>query len=244
MILTTDNLSKTYQSHEGKISALTGFNISIEPGEIFGLLGPNGAGKTTAVKMIMGFLHPSTGSILFRDKILSVTEPRVGIGYLPERFHPNPNITVEEYISLQCRLSGIKKTDIQSKIKQLLDLVGMGEVSKRKISNLSKGMGQRVGLAQAFAGSPSLLILDEPTSGLDPLGRHDVIDLLLTMKNQGKTVFFSSHILSEVEKLCDRIGILVDGELRFIGPASKFLKKWQVTELEQAFILEAQCTQS
>ncbi len=105
-------------------------------------------------------------------------------------------------------------------------------------------MGQRVGLAQAFAGSPSLLILDEPTSGLDPLGRSEVIDLLLSMKDQGKTIFFSSHILSEVEKLCDRIGILVDGKLRFLGTAAEFLQKWQVPELEQAFILEARCTQS
>lgn len=244
MILSTSNLSKTYQSREGEVHALTGFNLAIKPGEIFGLLGPNGAGKTTAVKMVMGFLHPTEGDIFFQGKLLKVIEPRIGIGYLPESFHPNPNLSVEEYVSLQCRLAGIAKPDTKTEVHRLLHLVGMESVSNRKIINLSKGMGQRVGLAQAFAGSPSLLILDEPTSGLDPLGRREVIDLLLAMKEQGKTIFFSSHILSEVEKLCDRIGILVGGKLRFVGTAKEFITKWKVNELEQAFILEAQCTQS
>lgn len=244
MILAANTLSKTYQSREGKVNALSGFNLSIKPGEIFGLLGPNGAGKTTAVKMIMGFIHPTVGEILFRDKILTVTEPRVGIGYLPESFHPNPYLSVGEYITLQCRLTGMAKSAVQAEVNRLLNLVGMDKVAKRKISNLSKGMGQRVGLAQAFADSPDLLILDEPTSGLDPLGRHEVIDLLLNIKSQGKTIFFCSHILSEVEALCDRIGILVSGTLRFVGTAEEFLTKWQASDLEHAFIQEAQCNQS
>ena len=241
MILSARNLSKIYQSREGEVNALTGFDLSIKPGEIFGLLGPNGAGKTTAVKMIMGFLHPTSGSIVFKDRTMSTTEPRVGIGYLPESFRPNPNVSVGEYIGLQCRLAGLPQADIHPEVNRLLHLVGMHKVVERKISNLSKGMGQRVGLAQAFAGAPALLILDEPTSGLDPLGRREVIDLLLAMKTQGKTIFFCSHILSEVERLCDRIGILVDGNLRFVGAAEEFLKKWRATDLEEAFIQEAQC---
>ena len=241
MILTTNNLSKTYQSREGEVDALAGFDLSIQPGEIFGLLGPNGAGKTTAVKMIMGFLHPTSGSIVFKGKTMATTEPRAGIGYLPESFRPNPNLSVGEYIGLQCRLAGIAQAEIQSEVNRLLYLVGMDKVPKRTISNLSKGMEQRVGLAQAFAGSPDMLILDEPTSGLDPLGRREVIDLLLAMKAQGKTIFFCSHILSEVERLCDRIGILVGGNLQFIGPAKEFLDKWQATDLEEAFIQEAKC---
>ncbi len=241
MILSIDNLSKTYLSHEGAVDALTGFSLSIKPGEIFGLLGPNGAGKTTAVKSIMGFLHPTAGSIVFNGKTMTTMEPRVGIGYLPESFRPNPNLSVGEYIGLQCQLAGIVQADIQPEVNRLLSLVGMDKVPRRKISNLSKGMGQRVGLAQAFAGSPAMLILDEPTSGLDPLGRREVIDLLLAMKGQQKTILFCSHILSEVERLCDQIGILIGGNLQFIGTAKEFLDKWQATDLEEAFILEAQC---
>ena len=241
MILTTKNLSKIYQSREGKVDALASFDLSIQAGEIFGLLGPNGAGKTTAVKMIMGFLHPTSGSIEFKGTTMTTTQPRVDIGYLPESFRPNPNVSVSEYIGLQCRLAGMAQPDIGPEVSRLLSLVGMDKVPGRKIANLSKGMGQRVGLAQAFAGSPAMLILDEPTSGLDPLGRREVIDLLLTMKDQGKTIFFCSHILSEVERLCDRIGILVGGELRFVGTAEEFLDKWQATDLEEAFIQEAQC---
>lgn len=244
MILSATNLSKTYQSREGEVDALAEFNLGIKPGEIFGLLGPNGAGKTTAVKMIMGFLHPSTGKIVFQDKTLTVIEPRISIGYLPESFHPNPNLSVGEYIGLQCRLTGMAKGDIPAEVSRLLQLVGMEQVPKRKIFNLSKGMSQRVGLAQAFAGSPTLLILDEPTSGLDPLGRREIINLLLNMKSQGKTIFFCSHILSEVETLCDRIGILVAGKVRFIGTTDEFLSKWQASDLEQAFIQEAQCDPS
>ncbi len=244
MLLCAHNISKTYPSGSGKVHALNPIDLDIQSGEIFGLLGPNGAGKTTAVKILMGFLHPSSGSITFRNTIMTTTQPRIGIGYLPESFRPNPHLSVSEYVGLQCRLAGMAPADIPAEVTHLLKLTGMSEVPDRRISDLSKGMGQRVGLAQAFAASPSLLILDEPTSGLDPLGRREVIDLLLEMKNQGKTIFFSSHILSEVERLCDRIGILVDGDLRFIGTAAAFLKKRQASDLEQAFVQEAQCRQS
>ena len=244
MILSLSNLSKTYKNRESGITALAGLDLDIRPGEIFGLLGPNGAGKTTAVKMIMGFLHPSSGTVVFQDMALAVTQPRIGIGYLPESFRPNPSLTVGEYVTLQCRLAGMALDDIEPEVEHLLELVGMDSVPDRKISDLSKGMGQRVGLAQAFAGSPALLILDEPTSGLDPLGRREVIDLLLAMKEQGKTIFFCSHILSEVERLCDRIGILVDGTLRFTGSAQEFCDKWQTDDLEDAFVQEALCVRS
>ncbi len=244
MILTVKNISKKYQTRTEEVQALKPLDLGIERGEIFGLLGPNGAGKTTAVKIIMGFLHPSSGSITFDDKLMPTTKPRTGIGYLPESFRPNPHLSVSDYVGLQCRLAGMAHADIPAEITRLLQLTGMNEASDRRISDLSKGMGQRVGLAQAFAASPCLLILDEPTSGLDPLGRREVIDLLLEIKAQGKTIFFSSHILSEVERLCDRIGILVDGSMRFVGTTEAFLEKRQASNLEQAFIQEAQCRQS
>lgn len=244
MILEVKGLRKVYRGRGDSTEALKALDLSVTPGEILGLLGPNGAGKTTAVKLIMGFIRPSAGEIRFAGRLLAPAQPRVNIGYLPESFRPNPNLTVGEYVRFQCRMAGDGKASDPEAVKHLLDLVGMKPFARRRISDLSKGMGQRVGLAQAFAGQPDMLILDEPTSGLDPLGKSDVIDLLLEMKAAGKTIFFCSHILSEVRRLCDRIGILLGGELRFLGPVETFLEKWQETSLERAFKQEALCAPS
>jgi len=241
MILQINGLSKEYPGKEGPVHALKNLDLNVEKGEIFGLLGPNGAGKTTAVKMIMGFLHPTGGEIRINGKLLKSSEPRNEIGYLPESFRPNPNLNVKEYLSFQCRLAYHNSPTVQGEEDRLLELVGMARFGNRRISKLSKGMGQRVGLAQSFAGNPSILILDEPTSGLDPLGKGDVIHLLLNMKAEGKTIFFCSHILSEVEQLCDRIGILDEGELKFVGTVKALFEKWQLNDLEQAFRREVQC---
>ena len=244
-IIQAHGLKKSYKSKEGRVEALKELSLLVKRGEILGLLGPNGAGKTTAVKLIMGFLSPTAGEIVFNGRKLKVGQPRPEIGYLPESFRPNPNLTVYEYVKFQYDLATgnhgrANGTDVQ----ELLRLVGMAHVPKRKISNLSKGMGQRVGLAQAFAGNPDLLILDEPTSGLDPIGKSEVIEVLLEMKNRGKTIFFCSHILSEVERLCDRIGILVNGRLRFLGTTGEFRAKWKVSDLDEGFKMEAQCATS
>ncbi len=236
-IIKVENLCKTYKSKEGPVEALKGLNLEVDKGEIISLLGPNGAGKTTAVKLIMGYITPTGGNIYFDKKKLNVADPREKIGYLPESFRPNPNLNVYEYVKFQSELSSEKNENVN----ELLRLVGMDKFHKRRISDLSKGMGQRVGLAQAFAGNPDLLILDEPTSGLDPLGKGEIIECLLEIKNREKTIFFSSHILSEVEKLCDKIGILVEGSLKYFGTIDNFLIKWNVDDLEEAFKLEAQC---
>ncbi|MDX1776532.1 MAG: ABC transporter ATP-binding protein [Desulfobulbales bacterium] len=241
-MLNTENLTKTYKGREGAIHALDNLNLRVEDGEIFGLLGPNGAGKTTTVKMIMGFMAPTHGEIVFRDKKLAMAEPRPQFGYLPESFKPNPNLTVGEYLSFHNELAG-SAVDPEQLDKQLR-LVGMDRFKQRRVSDLSKGMGQRLGLAQAFAGDPDFLILDEPTSGLDPIGRSEVIDLLLSVNSQGKTIFFCSHILSEVERLCDRIGILVEGRLQFVGRVEEFLKKWQAENLDEGFRREVKCVTS
>jgi ABC-2 type transport system ATP-binding protein len=237
-LLKTQHLGKIYKTGEGPFRALEGMDIEVPPGEIIGILGPNGAGKTTAVKLIMGLTRPSEGEIFFRGTHLEPNHIRRGIGYLPENFRPNPNLTVLEYVRMHCRLAGAPRADNQA--RELLGQVGMDAFFRRKISNLSKGMGQRVGLAQAFAGDPDFLILDEPTSGLDPIGKSEVIEFLLAMKAQGKTILFCSHILSEVERLCDRIGIMVRGRLGFVGTVPEFLNKWQVDDLEKGFKLEAQ----
>ena len=241
-MLEITNLTKTYKSKEGPVQALADLNLQVEAGEIFGLLGPNGAGKTTAVKMIMGFMASTAGEILFQEKKLAMAEPRPHFGYLPESFKPNPNLTVEEYLRFHNDLAG---SLINSKsLDEQLRLVGMDRFKQRRVSDLSKGMGQRLGLAQAFAGDPDFLILDEPTSGLDPIGRSEVIDLLLSINKQGKSIFFCSHILSEVERLCDRIGILVEGKLQFVGQVGDFLDKWEVDNLDDGFRKEVKCVTS
>jgi len=241
-MLSTTNLTKTYKSKEGPIHALANLDLQVEEGEIFGLLGPNGAGKTTAVKMIMGFMAPTEGEIIFQGEKLAMAEPRTRLGYLPESFKPNPNLTVEEYLRFHTELASA--VNDPKNLEEQLRLVGMDRFKNRRVSDLSKGMGQRLGLAQAFAGDPDFLILDEPTSGLDPIGRSEVIDLLLSINKQGKTIFFCSHILSEVERLCDRIGILVEGRLQFVGPVRDFLNKWEVHTLDDGFRREVKCVTS
>lgn len=236
IIIEVRQLSKVYKAREGNVEALKGIDLQVRRGEILGLLGPNGAGKTTAVKLIMGFLAPTAGEVFFRGQALKAAAPRRMIGYLPESFQPNPNLTVYEYLKFQCELGGEMKRRVgREEIMHLLHLVGMDKVYGRRVSGLSKGMGQRVGLAQAFAHDPDFLILDEPTSGLDPIGKSEVIESLMDMKRRGKTIFFCSHILSEVECLCDRIGILVEGRMKFLGPVEEFLKKWTVDNLEEGF---------
>ncbi len=241
-MLSIKNLTKTYKGREGSIHALANLNLQVEAGEIFGLLGPNGAGKTTTVKMIMGFMAPTAGEIIFQDTKLAMAEPRPQFGYLPESFKPNPNLTVEEYLRFHNQLA--RSSIDPEKLDVQLRLVGMDRFKQRRVSDLSKGMGQRLGLAQAFAGDPDFLILDEPTSGLDPIGRSEVIDLLLSINRQGKTIFFCSHILSEVERLCDRIGILVEGRLQFVGQVKDFLAKWEVDNLDAGFRREVKCVTS
>lgn len=246
IIIEAEQIGKSYKRKEGRIDALVDLSLQVKRGEILGILGPNGAGKTTAVKLIMGFLHPTGGEISFLGKRLKVAEPRPQIGYLPESFQPNSNLNVFEYIKFQCELAagGGKERIQDGAIEELLGMVGMDRFMGRRISDLSKGMGQRVGLAQAFANDPDFLILDEPTSGLDPIGRSEIIAFLLEMKKRGKTILFCSHILSEVERICDRIGILVEGHLKFLGTVTEFLEKWDVVDIEEGFKLEAQCETS
>ncbi len=239
------HLSKTYKGKKrNRVTALKDLSFIVKAGEIVGLLGPNGAGKTTAVKIIMGFATPDRGEVLFHGKIQKSAEPRPDTGYLPESFKPNPHLTVKEYILFHCGLSGLTRSHAKEQTEILLGHVGMDIYADRKISDLSKGMGQRVGLAQAFVGDPDLLILDEPTSGLDPVGRSEVIDFLISQKQAGKTIFFCSHILSEVERVCDRIGILVKGELKILDTRDALLETTNSKDLDEAFKKEVLCARS
>ena len=171
------------------------------------------------------------GQVRYKTKI----NQELNTGYLPESFRPNPHITVKEYIMFLFGLSNIDSKVANLNAINLLQQVEMEQYSDRKISDLSKGMRQRLGLAQAFVGDPDILILDEPTSGLDPVGRSEVIEFLLEHKNNGKTIFFCSHILSEVEQVCDKIGILVKGKLKLFGKINSILAETQSKDLEDVF---------
>lgn len=217
------------------ILAVKGLNLEIDPGEIFGFLGPNGAGKTSTMNVLLGFVPPTAG----RAAIFGVDtrEPiaRQRIGYLPEQTYYYKFLTAEELLRFYARLFQIPRAAAEQRIDRLLKLVELEKVRTRPIRTYSKGMQQRVGLSQALINNPDLLILDEPTSGLDPLGRMKVRQIIQRLKEEGKTVFFSSHELGEVETVCDRVAILNQGQLRVVGKLSDLLRDHQVS-LEQLFL--------
>ncbi len=220
--------------HSPKI-ALKGLNLAVQSGEIFGFIGPNGAGKTTTINVLLGFVNPTAGNAYIFG--INVREPiaRQRIGYLPELTYYYRFLTVEELLRFYAKIFGIHRREADKRIDQLLRLVELEHVRHRPIKTYSKGMQQRVGLAQALVNNPELLILDEPTSGLDPIGRMKVREIIQRLKNEGKTVFFSSHELGEVETVCDRVGILHEGELRTIGRVSDLKAQFQ-TDLEKIFL--------
>ena len=215
-VITIDNLKKEYSSRNfsaKKILALDGVSFEIGEGEIFGLLGPNGAGKTTLIKVLLGITFPTSGSGKLFDKDLNDVKTKTRIGYLPEN-HSFPNyFTGEQVLHHFGKLSGMSSEDVKLKSAEYLNIVGMKEWAKVKIRKYSKGMMQRIGLAQAMINNPDLIFLDEPTDGVDPIGRKEIRDVLLNLKSQGKTIFLNSHLLSETELICDRAAILNKGKL-------------------------------
>jgi ABC-2 type transport system ATP-binding protein len=215
-IITTKNLSKEYPTKnfsKEKILALNNFTFEVQSGEIFGLLGPNGAGKTTLIKILLGITFPTSGEIKIFDKDISNESYKKKVGYLPES-HKFPNyLTGEQVLYYFGMLSGLSKSDVKKKADEYLKLVDMEKWRKTKIKKYSKGMLQRLGLAQSMLNNPELIFLDEPTDGVDPIGRKEIRDILNNLKNEGKTIFLNSHLLSEVELICDRVAILNKGVL-------------------------------
>jgi ABC-2 type transport system ATP-binding protein len=197
--------------------ALRPLNLKVEEGEIFGFLGPNGAGKTTTLKMLMGLVYPTGGSA--RILGMSVHDPRVKtqIGFLPEQPYFYDYLTGRELLDYYGRLSGVDSTTLSRKVPEMLERVGLKDAANVQLRKFSKGMLQRVGIAQAILHDPRIVFFDEPMSGLDPMGRREVRDLMEQLKQEGKTVFFSTHILSDAETLCDRVAIIHRGELRGVG---------------------------
>ncbi len=220
---------------QGVKLAVDGLNLSVHTGEVFGFLGPNGAGKTTTMNVLLGFVNATSGTARLFD--VDVREPiaRQRIGYLPELTYYYKFLTAEELLRFYARVFGIPRRETEQRIDRLLKLVELESVRKRPIKGYSKGMQQRVGLAQALINNPDLLILDEPTSGLDPIGRMKVREIIQRLKNEGKTVFFSSHELGEVETVCDRVAILHQGKLMVEGRVNDLMQKYQ-SNLEQIFL--------
>jgi ABC-2 type transport system ATP-binding protein len=237
-ILETKNLRVEYRSREIKQMAkvaLKGLNLRVNAGEVFGFLGPNGAGKTTTMNVLLGYVNPTAGNAYLFD--VNVREPiaRQRIGYLPELTYYYKFLTAEELLRFYAKIFGIPKSETEKRIDQLLKLVELDHARKRPIRTYSKGMQQRAGLAQALINNPDLLLLDEPTSGLDPLGRMKVREIIQRLKNEGKTVFFSSHELGEVETVCDRVAILSQGELKVEGKVTDLMNQY-ACNLEQIFL--------
>jgi ABC-2 type transport system ATP-binding protein len=237
-IVETRNLRVEFRaqnSGQAKKVAVKDLNLCIRAGEVFGFLGPNGAGKTTTMNVLLGFVNATSGAAFLFG--VDVREPiaRQRIGYLPELTYYYKFLTAEELLRFYARIFGIPRAEADQRIEHLLKLVELDSARKRPIKTYSKGMQQRVGLAQALINNPDLLILDEPTSGLDPLGRMKVREIIQRLKNEGKTVFFSSHELGEVETVCDRVAIINQGELKVEGRVTDLVEKHQAN-LEQIFL--------
>ena len=237
-VLEIANLRVEYPSRDlrGKSKlAVDGLNLSVRQGEVFGFLGPNGAGKTTTMNVLLGFVNATSGSASIFG--VDVREPiaRQRIGYLPELTYYYKFLNTEELLRFYAKIFRIPRNEREDRINTVLNLVGLEGARKRLIKTYSKGMQQRVGLAQALINNPELLILDEPTSGLDPLGRMKVREIIQRLKERGKTVFFSSHELGEVETVCDRVAILHEGRLREEGKVDELMQRHQCN-LEQIFL--------
>ncbi len=237
-IVETRNLRVEYRAPsrgEPKKEALKGLNLKVNQGEVFGFLGPNGAGKTTTMNVLLGFVNATSGDAYLFG--VNVREPiaRQRIGYLPELTYYYKFLTAEELLRFYAKVFGLSKAEADARIDRLIKLVELEHARNRPIRTYSKGMQQRVGLAQALINNPDLLILDEPTSGLDPLGRMKVREIIQRLKNEGKTVLFSSHELGEVETICDRVAIISQGELKVEGSVDALVAEHHAN-LEQIFL--------
>jgi len=233
--IVTEGLTKIYRDFWGrqKVHALVGLDLGLERGEIFGLLGPNGSGKSTTIKLLLGLIFPTAG----RARVLGLAPgtPAVNqrIGYLPEESYLHRFLTGSETVDFYGRLFGMDRRQRRRRTEELLDLVGLDARARaRQLREYSKGMSRRIGLAQALVNDPELLLLDEPTSGLDPIGTREMKDLILRLKSQGKTILLSSHLLADVQDVCDRIGILDRGHLKKIGRVRDLLLVRDVFQLQ------------
>ena len=226
-VIKTEKLTKIY--HIGfrakPLIALENLNLEVYKGEIFGFLGHNGAGKSTAIKILMSLIYPTSGKAWLFGEDLTNIKIRSQIGFLPEVPYFYDYLTGKEFLQYYAQLYGINSKKQNKKIDEVLELVNLLSAKNLQLRKYSKGMNQRIGVAQALLNEPKLAILDEPMGGLDPIGRKEVRDIILALKEKGTTVFFSTHILADVEMICDRIAILLKGKLREIGKLNELLSE-------------------
>jgi ABC-2 type transport system ATP-binding protein len=241
VIVETRNLSKVYRDFWGrqKVRALKALDLEIRRGEIFGLLGPNGSGKTTTIKLLLGLLFPTSGQALVFGRDATDVSKNQRLGYLPEESYLYRFLNAEETLDFYGRLFDMPARTRKARTAELIDLVGLGWAKRRQLKEYSKGMARRIGLAQALVNDPELILLDEPTSGLDPIGTREMKDLILKLKSQGKTVLMCSHLLADVQDVCDRIAILHQGELKELGRVDSLLKVRDETEIRVRGLSEA-----
>src|SRR5207249_8290971 len=239
----TENLTKIYKDFWGrdKVRALDDLTLTIKRGEVFGLLGPNGSGKSTTIKLLLGLIFPSRGWARVLGRPAGDTRVNEKIGFLPEESYLYRFLNGEEILRFYGKLFKIPRKELNRRVPELLDIVGLDAKSrKRKLREYSKGMARRVGLAQALINNPDLILLDEPTTGLDPIGTREMKDLIVSLKEQGKTVLLCSHLLADVQDVCDRITILFRGKMQTIGQVRDLLQKKDVTEIETRGMSETQ----
>ncbi|HVM61514.1 MAG TPA: ABC transporter ATP-binding protein [Verrucomicrobiae bacterium] len=215
----TEQLTKKYDLgwRKGKLLALEKLNLHVHEGEVYGLLGPNGSGKSTTLKLVLDLVVPTEGNAWIFDVPCSKVESRLHVGFLPENPYFYRYLTGAETLEFYGRLCGLRDVSLRKRAEELLDLVGLSHARDRRLAGYSKGMLQRIGLAQALVHDPKLLLLDEPTAGVDPIGSKDIRDLILRLKGMGKTVLLSSHLLAQVQDVCDRIGVLNRGQMILEG---------------------------
>lgn len=241
IVVQTRALSKVYRDFWGrqKVRALKALDLEIVRGEIFGLLGPNGSGKTTTIKLLLGLLFPTSGNALVFGKDSTDVSKNERIGYLPEESYLYKFLNAEETLDFYGRLFNISPKSRRERTNQLIQTVGLDKARRRQLKEYSKGMARRIGLAQALINEPELILLDEPTSGLDPIGTRDMKDLILRLRDEGKTIIMCSHLLADVQDVCDRIAILHQGELKELGRVADLLTVADVTQIRAKGLSDA-----
>lgn len=240
-VIETVGLTKVFRDFwwRSKVVAVKNLDLAVRPGEVFGLLGPNGSGKSTTIKILLGLLHPTRGRVSVFGRPPSDVSIKARIGYLPEESYLYRFLNARETLAFYGKLFRIDGRERKRRIQKLLEMVGMQHAARRNVGEYSKGMARLIGLAQALINDPELLILDEPTSGLDPLGTRLIKDLIRDLSRRGKTIVLSSHLLGDVEDVCDRICILYGGEVRAIGDTRSLLSRQELTQITTERLSEA-----
>ena len=234
VIIETRNLTKVYKDFWGrpKVNALESLDLEVRRGEIFGLLGPNGSGKSTTIKLILGLLFPTSGQALVFNKDASDVSKNERIGYLPEESYLYKFLNAEETLDFYGRLFNMSAGRRKQRVRDLIKLIDIEWAKRRQLKEYSKGMTRRIGLAQALINDPELIVLDEPTTGLDPIGTREMKDLIVRLRDQGKTILMCSHLLADVQDVCDRIAILHQGELKEMGAVENLLSVRDITQIQ------------